>query len=126
MPASGRVLIVDDEVNARAALAELLRDEGYVVETVADGESALAVLDSFRPQVLLTDINMPHVDGLQLLRSVRERNTGITVVVMTAGDGVDTLRSASRQGADYFLTKPIDLAELGRIIGLVTARATSS
>ena len=70
----GRILVVDDEVNARTALAELLRDEGYAVETAADGFKALGKLEDFAPDVVLTDLKMPGMDGIQLLAKIaRER-----------------------------------------------------
>lgn len=126
MPPRGRVLIVDDEINARVALTELLRDEGYVVEAVADGEAALALISQFQPQVVLTDINMPGLDGFQLLRGVRERDPRIAVIVMTAVDGAEALHFAGRKGADYFLTKPIDVAALDAIVSRETARVAGS
>src|SRR6188508_1360186 len=69
-----RILIVDDEANARMALAELLRDEGYAVETAADGFKALPKLEEFAPDLLLTDLKMPGMDGIELGRRARERD----------------------------------------------------
>jgi CheY-like chemotaxis protein len=63
----GRVLVVDDEANARNALAELLRDEGYITEVAGDGQHALRALESFDADVVLTDLKMPVMDGLKLL-----------------------------------------------------------
>ena len=81
MEARGRILIVDDEVNARTALAELLRDEGYSVETAADGFKALPRLDDFNPDVLLTDLKMPGMDGIALMRKSKEREPERAVIV---------------------------------------------
>ena len=66
----GRVLVVDDEANARTALAELLRDEGYAVETAADGFKALGKLEDFAPDLVLTDLKMPGMDGIELLGKI--------------------------------------------------------
>ena len=66
-----RILIVDDEANARTALAELLRDEGYSVETAADGFKALPKLEDFSPDVVVTDLKMPGLSGLELMAKVR-------------------------------------------------------
>jgi CheY-like chemotaxis protein len=71
MPRTGRVLVVDDEVNARTALAELLRDDGLDVETAADAFKALGKLDAFAPHVILTDLQMPGMDGITLLERAR-------------------------------------------------------
>src|SRR5262252_7310786 len=67
-----RILIVDDEANARGALAELLREEGYSVETAADGFKALPKLEEFAPDLLLTDLKMPGMDGIALMSKARQ------------------------------------------------------
>src|SRR5579871_6804963 len=102
MESKGRVLIVDDEVNARTALAELLRDEGYAVETAADGFKALPKLEEFAPELVVTDLKMPGLDGIELMRKVRERDPEMVVIVMTAYGAVDSAVKAMREGAaDY-------------------------
>src|SRR5579871_4786825 len=116
MESKGRILIVDDEVNARTALAELLRDEGYAVETAADGFKALPKLDDFAPDLVLTDLKMPGLDGIELMKKARERDPEQTVVVMTAYGAVDTAVAAMRQGAADYLTKPINMEELAVVI----------
>ncbi len=110
--ARGRVLIVDDEANARTALAELLRDEGYVIETAGDGFKALPKLEEFAPDLLLTDLKMPGLDGIELMRKAREIDPEIASVVMTAHGTIDTAVGAMRQGAADYLTKPINVDEL--------------
>ena len=112
MESRGRVLIVDDEANARTALAELLRDEGYQVETAADGFKALPKLDDFAPDLVLTDLKMPGMDGIDLMKKAREQDPERAVVVMTAYGAVDTAVAAMRQGAADYLTKPINVEEL--------------
>jgi DNA-binding NtrC family response regulator len=112
MESRGRILIVDDEANARMALAELLRDEGYAVETAADGFKALPKLDDFAPDLVLTDLKMPGMDGLELMRKAREDDPERVVVLMTAFGSVDTAVAAMREGAADYLTKPINLDEL--------------
>jgi DNA-binding NtrC family response regulator len=107
-----RILVVDDEANARAALAELLREEGYVVETAADGFKALPKLEEFEPDLLLTDLKMPGMDGIALMRKAHQHDPQLAVVVMTAFGAVDTAVSAMRQGALDYLTKPLNLDEL--------------
>ncbi|HKP55468.1 MAG TPA: sigma-54 dependent transcriptional regulator [Polyangiales bacterium] len=109
---SGRILVVDDEANARGALAELLREEGYSVETAADGFKALPKLEEFAPDLLLTDLKMPGLDGIALMRKARDFDPDLAVVVMTAFGAVDTAVSAMRQGAADYLTKPLNLEEL--------------
>src|SRR5262245_60910774 len=95
----GKILVVDDEVSARTALAELLRGEGYAVEVAGDGFKALGKMDEFAPDLVLTDLNMPGIDGVELLRKVKEADSELPVVLMTAFGGVETAVSAMREGA---------------------------
>jgi DNA-binding NtrC family response regulator len=118
----GRILVVDDEANARSALAELLREEGYVVETAADGFKALPKLDDFAPDLLLTDLKMPGMDGMELMKRAWEGDPERVVVVMTAYGSVDTAVAAMRQGAADYLTKPINVDELTLVIARVLER----
>jgi DNA-binding NtrC family response regulator len=112
MPRTGRVLVVDDEANARTALAELLRDEGLDVETAADAFKALGKLDAFAPHVVLTDLQMPGMDGIALLEKLRSRDEPPEVIVVTAFGAVDTAVRAMRAGAADYLTKPVSFDEL--------------
>jgi DNA-binding NtrC family response regulator len=109
---SGRVLVVDDEVNARTTLADLLRDEGYVVEMAADAFKALGKYETFAPQVVVTDFQMPGMDGLELVKRIRESDDPAAVIVMTAFGAVQSAVEAMRAGAADYLTKPLDLDEL--------------
>src|SRR5690606_26967978 len=98
--------------NARNALAEILRDEGYAVETAADGFKALPKLRDFAPEVVLTDLKMPGMDGVELMSKVREHDPEVGVVIMTAFGAVDTAVQAMREGAADYLTKPLNADEL--------------
>ncbi|MBI4509197.1 MAG: sigma-54-dependent Fis family transcriptional regulator [Deltaproteobacteria bacterium] len=112
MQPRGRILVVDDEANARMALAELLREEGYAVETAADGFKALPKLDEFAPDLVLTDLRMPGMDGIELLRKARDKDPECVAVVMTAFGAVESAVAAMREGAADYLTKPINMDEL--------------
>jgi DNA-binding NtrC family response regulator len=108
----GRILVVDDEVNARAALVELLREEGYAVESAADAFKALGKAADFAPDLVLTDLKMPGMDGLQLLGKLRDADPDLPVVVMTAFGEVETAVRAMRSGARDYLAKPVNMGEL--------------
>jgi DNA-binding NtrC family response regulator len=112
LPQHGRILVVDDEVNARTALAELLRDEGYEVETAADAFKALGKLESFAPDVVLSDLKMPGMDGIELVRKIQAMEDAPAVVVMTAFGAVQSAVDAMRAGAAEYLTKPLNFDEL--------------
>jgi two-component system response regulator HydG len=114
--AEGRILVVDDEVNARTALAELLRDEGYVVESAADAFKALGKVAEFAPDLVLTDLKMPGMDGLQLLARLHEGDRELPIVVMTAFGEVETAVRAMRSGARDYLAKPVNVAELSLVV----------
>ncbi len=108
----GRILVVDDEAAARSALAELLRAEGYEVETAGDAFKAFGRLGEFTPELVLSDLNMPGMDGVELLRKLREYSAELPVVLMTAFAGVETAVTAMHEGATDYLTKPLNTDEL--------------
>lgn len=114
--AGERILIVDDEENARTALAELLREEGYRVDTAADGIKALSKIEELAPDLLVTDLKMPGLGGLELLAKARERDPDCSVIVMTAFADVCVLAQATSLGAADCLTKPVNVEELMRVM----------
>ena len=109
---SARILVVDDVANARTALAELLRHEGYEVETASDGLDAIARFDAFSPRVVITDLQMPGMDGIALVKYLRGTEDPPSVVVVTAFAAVDTAIEAMRAGAEDYLTKPVSFDAL--------------
>jgi DNA-binding NtrC family response regulator len=119
MARTGRILVVDDEVNARTALAELLRDEGYDVETAADAFKALGKYETFSPHVVVTDLKMPGMDGIELVQKIRASEDPAAVVVMTAFGAVASAVEAMRAGAAEYLTKPLNFDELLVVLGKV-------
>jgi two-component system response regulator HydG len=118
---SHRILVVDDEATARSALTELLREEGFEVRSAADGFKALGQLDDWTPDLLLTDVKMPGMDGIELMRAVREKHGDLPVVVMTAFGSVEHAVSAMQQGANDYLTKPLNFPELLIVVRNVLA-----
>src|SRR5438552_2565840 len=108
----GRVLVVDDEASARSGLEKLLRQEGFSVHVAADGPSALAIAGEHPPDVVVTDLKMPGMDGVELLTKLREQDRDLPVVVVTAFGEVASAVHAMRAGADDYLTKPVDFDAL--------------
>jgi two-component system, NtrC family, response regulator AtoC len=121
MDRSGRLLVVDDEANARSALAELLREEGFDVETAADAFKALGKFDAFAPHVVITDLKMPGMDGIELVKKLRAMDDPPAVIVMTAFGAVDSALDAMRSGAEEYLTKPLNFDELLVVVDKVFA-----
>jgi len=101
-----RVLVVDDEPALRKTLIRILGPRGFVVTTAEDGVAALAAMERERPDVLLTDLLMPRLSGLQLLTTTKARWPQVEVILMTAYADVDTAVAAVKAGAYDFLTKP--------------------
>lgn len=122
----GRVLVVDDEANARNALAELLDDAGYSVSTAADGRTALLQLQQADPEVVLTDLKMPGMDGLSLIERGRPMSPHATFIVMTAFATIDTAVQAIKVGAETYLTKPLELDAVIAIVDRALERARLS
>jgi two-component system response regulator HydG len=107
-----RVVVAEDEDGARGELANLLQHEGFDVVLAEDGASGLARVQDATPDVLLTDLRMPGMDGLELLRKAREVDPEIIVVVMTAFGDVETAVRAMKEGAEHYLIKPLQIDEL--------------
>jgi DNA-binding NtrC family response regulator len=110
------VLLVDDDVTVLRSLAGALADFGFDVTTAEGGAAALGKLAEFAPDVILSDIRMPGLDGIELLELVRERAPSVDVVLMTAYDDMPTVVRAMRAGAFDFLVKPVNLDELEEIL----------
>ncbi|MEM1418092.1 MAG: sigma-54 dependent transcriptional regulator [Myxococcota bacterium] len=121
--AAGRVLVVDDEANARNALAELLEDEGYICETADNGKSALRAFDDFAPEVVLTDLKMPVMGGLELLERGKAERPMAAFVVMTAFGSIETAVEAIKRGAEHYLTKPLDMDAVSALVGRALEKA---
>jgi two-component system response regulator AtoC len=116
-----RVFVVDDDQTVLGSLAEALGDLGAEVATAASAEEALSRLSEIGPNLILSDIRMPGLDGIELLKLVRERAPGVDVVLMTAYDDMPTVVRAMREGAFDFLVKPVKLVELEDVLGRVLA-----
>ncbi len=119
---STKVLVVDDEPATRSGLKRLLEQAGMKVETAGDGAAALAIVSDDPVDVIITDLRMPGMDGIELLRQLRERGFTQPVIVATAYGDVSSAVGAMRAGADDFLTKPLDLDALMVTLERVVAR----
>jgi DNA-binding NtrC family response regulator len=116
-----RILVADDEANLRKVLGALLRREGYLVEGVADGAEALERLERETFSAVISDLRMPGVDGMALLKQVQARWPETPVIIITAHGTVDTAVEALKAGAFDFITKPYDQAELTKVVAKAVA-----
>src|SRR5207247_10953504 len=101
-----KVLVVDDEVNERQGLAELLQAWGHEVETAPDGQQALEKISSFNPVLVVSDLRMPVMGGMDLLRQVREPRPCINFIMLTGHASIDEAVEATQLEALNFLDKP--------------------
>jgi two-component system KDP operon response regulator KdpE len=115
----GRILVVDDEEQIRLALARALMARGFVVETRAEGESALRTALWFRPDLLVLDLNLPGIDGLTVCRRIRERSD-VPILILSVREEEPDKVEALNLGADDYLTKPFGIEEfLARVRALL-------
>jgi len=113
--ALGRVLVVDDELGPRESLRMLLKPS-YAIQTAENGRTALELLRRFQPDVVIMDIKMPEMDGLELLRHVKRADPSIEVVMITAYASLETVRHALTHGAFEYLIKPFSRQDLEDVV----------
>jgi len=117
-----RVLIVEDEPAARSGLEQLVKSWGFVAESAGDGEEALQKVTSFRPAIVITDMVMPRMDGIQLLRALQQQGADATTLLLTAQGTVETAVEAMKEGAYDYLTKPVDIQRLKILLDKIVER----
>ncbi|GAC1431291.1 MAG: sigma-54 dependent transcriptional regulator [Terriglobales bacterium] len=111
-----KVLIVEDEANERTGLAELVSAWGYRAETAEDGAEGFDKVTNWSPAIVLTDLKMPGMSGLELLERISEESPSVAVIVVTAQGTIDSAVQAMRMGAYDYITKPIDTNRLRTIL----------
>ncbi len=111
-----RILIVDDEENTRIGLTKLLTQEGFEVDSAANGSEALDYLNREKVSLVISDINMPEMNGLVFLRELSRKFPSTSVIMITAYGGVESYLEAMNLGAYEYLHKPVRLDELRSIM----------
>ena len=117
-----RLLIVEDEPATRMGLTELVRNWGFVADSASDGEDALRKVTTFRPAIIISDLAMPGMNGLSLLRALQEQDKDITTIILTGQGTVETAVEAIKVGAYDYVTKPIDPQRLQILLEKVVER----
>ena len=112
----GRILIVDDEQSVREVLSEYFMEQGYSVESADGGEEALALVRRSTPDLILLDVRMPGIDGVETLRRIREAVPDMSVIMVTANEDVALARETLKLGALDYVAKPFDFVYLERAI----------
>jgi DNA-binding NtrC family response regulator len=111
-----RILVAEDEANLRLVLQKELERAGHEVKVASDGEAALKLLEEANVDVLLTDISMPRMDGMELLRRVHQRPNPPEVIMLTGHATVETAIEAMKLGAYDYLSKPYHITELDALV----------
>lgn len=112
----GRILIVDDEQSVREVLSEYFTEQGYSVESADGGEEALAAVQRSTPDLVLLDVRMPGIDGVETLRRLRKIAPDLSVIMVTANEDVGLARETLKLGALDYVAKPFDFVYLERAI----------
>ena len=118
-----RILVVDDEENAREALSKILTHDGYEVSSVANGIEALNFLRSREVELIITDINMPEMNGLTFLRELNRSRPESNVIMLTAYGEVESYLEAMNLGAFEYINKPVKYDELKKVIKMILKSA---
>jgi two-component system OmpR family response regulator len=119
--AQDKILVVDDEGAIRNLIHRFLGKQDYLVESAEDGKSALALFESFNPDLVILDVNLPDVTGYSLCQEMQSRTNVFILMLTSRTDESDKVRAFS-QGADDYITKPFSLVELGARIGAILKR----
>ncbi|HVC18598.1 MAG TPA: sigma-54 dependent transcriptional regulator [Vicinamibacterales bacterium] len=117
-----RILVVEDDASARVGLEQLIRSWGYRAESAVDGEDALQKVTTFRPDIIVTDLVMPRLDGIGLVRALKAQGDAVTTVILTAQGTVETAVEAMKEGAYDYLTKPVDIQRLRILLEKIAER----
>ncbi len=112
----GRILIVDDEQSVREVLGEYFTEQGYSVDSAGGGEEALALVQRSTPDLVLLDVRMPGIDGVETLRRIRGIAPDVSVIMVTANEDVGLARETLKLGALDYVAKPFDFVYLERAI----------
>ena len=111
-----KVLVVDDEIEIQKILSKILIRKGYAVETAGNGKEALSLMRKVKPDIVLLDIMMPKLDGIETLRRIKALHEKVIVMMITAYGSIKTAREAMRFGAYDYITKPFDMDFIYQII----------
>jgi len=110
------IVVIDDEVEICDLLKDLLTAEGYKVSTATDSEQGLQMAMKQRPDLVLLDMNMPRMDGIEVLRQIKKADEAISVIIITGFININLARDAMRLGAFDYITKPFDLAYVKALV----------
>ena len=115
---AGKVLVVDDEPEVRLVLSEFLESRGFEVTAAESGAQALAMVDEVKPHVVLLDVTMPQMDGIETLKRLAALKPGLPIIMVTANADVEITSKLLGMGAADYIPKPFDLDYLGQAVAI--------
>lgn len=121
-----KLLIVDDQVGIRILLLEVFSTEGYETFQAANGRAALDIVRNHRPDLVLLDMKIPGMDGLEILKQIKEYDRSIKVIMMTAYGELDMIKEATDLGALMHFTKPFDIDEMRLAVNMQMGESSAS
>jgi two-component system, OmpR family, response regulator QseB len=121
-----QILLVEDDRSLAAGLCKALENEGFVTNHVAEGKAALHVVDVEPPDIVVLDLGLPDIDGLDVLRSIRRRSASLPVLILTARSSIDARVSGLDGGADDYLPKPFETPELIARLRVIERRLSTT
>ena len=121
-----RILVVEDEKHLNRIISEAMEDEGYSVDSCFNGQEALEYMECTKYDVMILDIMMPRLNGLDLVRHLRRSGDATPVLFLTARDSVDDRVEGLESGGDYYLVKPFDFKELMAVVRVMTRKYTGN
>ena len=121
-----QILLVEDDQSLASGISKALRNEGFVVNHVYEGKSALHVVAAEPPDIIVLDLGLPDMDGLDVLKSVRRQGSAIPVLILTARASIDARVSGLDLGADDYLSKPFEIPELIARLRVIERRLSTS
>jgi DNA-binding response OmpR family regulator len=116
MSEASRILVVDDEPAVAEVLLDFLAEAGYTVDVALTGRDALTLIERTPPDVVLLDIRMPDMDGVEVLRRIRAAHPALPVIMITASDDIGVARATLKMGALDYVSKPFDYGYLAQAV----------
>lgn len=120
------ILLVEDDTSLAAGLCKALRNEGFVANHVATGAAALHVVDTESPDIVVLDLGLPDIDGIDVLQQIRSRSPTLPVLILTARSSIDARVTGLQGGADDYLPKPFEMPELIARLRVIERRLSTT
>lgn len=116
-----RIMIVEDEDDILNILEESIREKGFEVKGVNTGEDAISIMEEFRPDIVILDIVLPGISGLEVLKFLKDKYPKIMVILATSKNEIDDIKAGYEYQGDYYITKPYKIDEIFKAIDILSS-----